>query len=362
MDRVITWIFLAFGMLAALDRIFGNRLGLGKEFEKGMMMLGTLTLSMTGMLTVVPLIKEGLSILSDIFPPFFDFSILPASLLSNDMGGAHLAQQLAADADVGIFNGLVVASMMGCTVSFTLPFVLQATDESIRKDVFFGLLCGIVTIPVGCLISGLLAGFYLLDLLRNLLPLLLLTALICFCLLKLEKITIRVFACIGVGIKAIVTVGLVVAVVEYLTDVALLPLLSPLDETMGIIVNIACVMVGAFPCLFLLRKALRRPLMAFAARLSINEASAFGFISTLGTSVTTFENMKEMDRRGIVLNSAFAVSASFALIDHLAFTMSYHPSYVPYVLVGKLVSGISALALAFLLCKKRMKNEGATEG
>ena len=152
MDRVITWIFLAFGMIAALDRIFGNRLGLGKEFEKGMMMLGTLTLSMTGMLTVAPLIKEGLSILPDIFPPFFDFSILPASLLANDMGGAHLAQQLAADADVGIFNGLVVASMMGCTVSFTLPFVLQATDESVRKDVFFGLLCGIVAALnyIGC--------------------------------------------------------------------------------------------------------------------------------------------------------------------------------------------------------------------
>lgn len=362
MDRVITWIFLAFGMLAALDRIFGNRLGLGKEFEKGMMMLGTLTLSMTGMLTIAPLIAEGLSILSENIPLFFDFSILPASLLANDMGGAHLAAQLASDAQVGVFNGLVVSSMMGCTVSFTLPFVLQTTDDSIRKDVFFGLLCGIVTIPIGCLIAGLLAGFSILDLLCNLLPLLLLAALISLCLLKFERITIRVFFCIGVGIKAIVTVGLVVAVVEYLTGVALLPVMSPLDETMGIIVNIACVMVGAFPCLCLLRKTLRRPLMAFASRFGINDASAFGFLSTLGTSVTTFENMKDMDRKGIVLNSAFAVSASFALIDHLAFTMSYHSAYVPYVLVGKLVSGISALVLAFLLCKKRMKNRGVTEG
>ena len=197
MDRVITWIFLGFGMLAALDRIFGNRLGLGKEFEKGMMMLGTLTLSMTGMLTIAPLIAEGLSILSENIPLFFDFSILPASLLANDMGGAHLAAQLASDAQVGVFNGLVVSSMMGCTVSFTLPFVLQATDDSIRKDVFFGLLCGIVTIPIGCLIAGLLAGFSILDLLCNLLPLLLLAALISLCLLKFERITIRVFSCIG---------------------------------------------------------------------------------------------------------------------------------------------------------------------
>ena len=46
----LTVIILIFSMLGALDRIFGNRLGLGKEFEKAFMLLGAMALSMIGMM------------------------------------------------------------------------------------------------------------------------------------------------------------------------------------------------------------------------------------------------------------------------------------------------------------------------
>ena len=74
--EIVTYVFIAFAIIAAIDRIFGSKLGLGKEFEKGIMMLGPLTLSMTGMLIMAPMISHFLSSVSDVFPDFLDFSVI----------------------------------------------------------------------------------------------------------------------------------------------------------------------------------------------------------------------------------------------------------------------------------------------
>ena len=54
----LTIIILIFSVLGALDRIFGNRFGIGKEFEKAFMLLGAMALSMIGMIVVSPFIAE----------------------------------------------------------------------------------------------------------------------------------------------------------------------------------------------------------------------------------------------------------------------------------------------------------------
>ena len=78
-------------------------------------------------------------------------------------------------------------------------------------------------------------------------------------------------------------------------------------------------------------------------------------LSTVGTSLTTFGMLGEMDRRGVVLNSAFAVSAAFVFVDHLAFTMSYNAEYLPAMIVAKLLSGATAVLLACLLLRREKK-------
>jgi ethanolamine transporter len=66
--------------------------------------------------------------------------------------------------------------------------------------------------------------------------------------------------------------------------------------------------------------------------------------------------MKEMDDKGAVLNSAFAVSAAFTFADHLAFTLSFKSDYLGAVIVGKLLSGILAVALGAIIYKKTAKS------
>ena len=191
--QYLTYIMLAFAAIAALDRIIGNRFKLGEQFEKGVMMLGPLTLSMAGMLVMAPCIAELLSGLAGGFPEFLDFSVIPASFLANDMGGASLALGLANDPKVGAFNAYVVSSMMGCTVSFTLPFALQMTDKKHHPDMLFGMLCGIVTIPLGCIVSGFICGLSPLSVLSDLVVLIIFAAVVAVGLIKFERITVKIF-------------------------------------------------------------------------------------------------------------------------------------------------------------------------
>ena len=65
----INYVMLAFAALAALDRIFGNKFGLGRELERGINMLGTLTVSMLGMIVIAPAIGVWLT---PVFEGFYD--------------------------------------------------------------------------------------------------------------------------------------------------------------------------------------------------------------------------------------------------------------------------------------------------
>ena len=99
---ILTYVMAAFMLLAAADRIFGCRLGLGREFERGIELLGTMTLSMVGMIIAAPLIAHLMQPLLTHLPSWIDPSILPSVLFANDMGGAPLAVEAARDEAIPI--------------------------------------------------------------------------------------------------------------------------------------------------------------------------------------------------------------------------------------------------------------------
>ena len=357
--NAISIVMAVFAALGAIDLIIGNKLGLGKEFEKGINLLGTMALSMIGMIVLAPvfaaLLSNPLEALSTILP--IDPSSYVASIFANDMGGAPMSLQLAASEDIGYFNGLVVGSMMGATVSFTLPFVMSAVDKSQRKSMLLGLLCGICTIPVGCIVGGLVSGLDILTLLINLSPLIVISAILAIGIIFIPSVAVKAFNVFGIIIRTLVIIGLAVGIFEYLTNIDILPYTDPSVTLEGavIVFNIACTMAGIFPLLYIVSLLTKKPLSSLGKKTGMNQASMIGFISTLATSATTFGMMKEMDDKGVVLNSAFAVSAAFTLADHLAFTMSFNGDYVLPVVLGKVVSGVCALLLATVIYKSSSK-------
>ncbi len=351
--KTFTYFMIAVAVLAAIDRVFGCKMGLGKEFEKSVSMIAPLALSMAGILVLAPAISALLQEIADYFPEFLDFSVIPSLVLANDMGGAHLAKDLASDDNLGYFNGLITASMMGATVSFTIPFSIQVTKKENHSDIFFGILCGMITIPVGLIIGGLICGISFIHLLFNLIPLIILVVIIAIGIIKFERITIKIFSVVAWLIKAVITAGLVFGIIQYLTGKSLIPGMDNLNNAMDIIINIMCIMAGALPLFFILKKLMAPLLRILAKKFGINVTSAFGFLTTIGTSVSTYEMMDNMDKKGIVLNAAFSVSASFTFVDHLAFTVSFNEDYIFPMIVAKIVAGISAVLFADLMYKKR---------
>lgn len=343
-----------FSMLGAVDRILGNRFGLGKEFERGFMLFGTMALSMIGMIVISPAI-------ADLLEPVFGFvyaklgmepSIVPAILFANDMGGAPLAMEVAKDAKLGMFNALVVSSMMGATISFTLPFSLGIVKAEQHKNMFLGLLCGIITVPVGCVVSGLMLSIPVGALLGDLLPLILFSVVVAVGIICCPVVCVRIFDLLGKGLKILITVGLALGILRFLTGVEIISGLATLEEGAAVCLNASAVMTGAFPFMYLLSRLLTRPVKKMAGAMGINQPSAFGLVSTLATNATTFEKMGEMDDRGVVLNSAFAVSAAFVFAGHLAFTMAFDTAYLPAVIVGKLVAGVTAVLVALVVSNR----------
>ena len=218
-----------------------------------------------------------------------------------------------------------------------------------------GILCGIVTIPVGVLVGGLVAGFPVGMVLRNLIPIVLIAALIALGLWKAEKAMIKGFAVFGKLIVAVITVGLAAAIVEALTGFAIIPGMAPIEDGFLTVGAIAIVLAGAFPLVFLITKLLKKPLIKFGRLLKINDTAAAGLIASLANSIATFGLVKDMDHRGKVVNVAFAVSAAFVFGDHLGFTAGFAPEMLPAVILGKLAGGISAVAVALLITRRGAK-------
>ncbi len=350
----LTIIILIFSVLGALDRIIGSRFGLGKQFESAFMLLGTMSLSMIGMIVISPLIAEMLRPVSDFFSNVLhiDPSIIPASLFANDMGGAPLAAEMARNEKIGLYNALVVSSMMGCTVSFNIPFSLGVVDKQNHRELLLGLLCGIVTIPIGCFVSGIICGIKFYLLLINLLPLLIFSGIIAVGLILVPETCVKIFRIFGVFIKIIITIGLLLGIIRFLTGKEIIQGLATIEEGAAICLNAAIVLSGAFPCVYVISKVLSRPFKAIGKKAHINEISVVGIISTLASNATTFGMMDKMDKKGIVVNSAFAVSGAFVLGSHLGFTMVFDSSFVLPVIIGKLCSGLTALVLSNIIANK----------
>ena len=356
--EILIAVMAAFAVAGAIDRIFGSRWGLGKEFEEGILAMGSLALAMVGIVCLAPVLA---SLLKPVIVPVFAFlgadpAMFAGTILACDMGGGALAVELAASHQAAMLGGVLTGSMLGATVVFTIPVAMGILEEKDRPVMAQGILCGIVTIPLGVLAGGLTAGFPIGMVLRNLIPIVIIAALIALGLWRAENAMVRGFEVFGKLVVAVVTVGLAAAIVEALTGFVIIPDMAPISEGFETVGTIAIVLAGAFPLVFVITKLLRKPLMAAGRWLGINDAAAAGLIASLANSIATFGMVKDMNRRGKVVNIAFAVSAAFVFGDHLGFTAGFAPEMIGPMIVGKLVGGVSAIAVAMWLTGKEEKS------
>ena len=352
--EILIIIMAAFAAIGAIDRIFGNRLGLGHPFEEGILAMGTLALAMLGIISLAPVLAK---LLSPVVVPVYRFlgadpAMFAGTILACDMGGGALAQQMTDNPQAALFSGVLCGSMLGATIVFTIPVAIGILKKEDQPAMAKGILAGIVTIPVGLLVGGLIAGFSAGMVLRNLVPIVIIAVLIVLGLVFAEKAMIRGFGIFGKGVIALITLGLGAAIVEELTGFTVIPGMAPLSEGFSTVGEIAIVLAGAFPLVHVITKLLSKPLMKLGKGLGINDVAAGGLVATLANSIATFERVKDMDHRGKVVNVAFAVSAAFVFGDHMGFTAGFAPTMLPAMIVGKLAGGVTAIIVALLLTRK----------
>lgn len=353
-NEVILYIMVFFMVLGAADKCLGNKFGLGEKFEEGFMAMGSLTIAMVGVVSLAPVLAN---ILKPVIVPLFtavgaDPSMFATSLLACDMGGYPLAKELAQTPEAGKFAGVILGSMMGPTIVFTIPVALGIIEKEDYKFLATGVLAGIITIPVGAFIGGIAAGFNVGMVLINLVPIIIFAGLIALGLWLIPDKMINGFNVFGKGVVIVITIGLAAIIIETLTGIKVIPGMAPISEGINIVGAIAIVLAGAFPMVYVITKVFKKPLMKLGGLLGMNEIAAAGMVATLANNIPMFGMMKDMDPKGKVVNVAFAVSAAFVFGDHLGFVAGVEKDMIFPMIVGKLVGGITAVILACLIASK----------
>lgn len=367
-SSIVMTILAVFSVIGLIDKLRGNKGGYGEKFDEGFGAMGPLALSVVGIVSLSPVL---LLLLGPIITPLYGLlgaspAMFPSSFLALDMGGYALATQLAGDnIAVGQYSGIIVASTMGITVCFTIPFALTMLKKEDHPVLALGMLIGIVTLPIGCLLGGLAMqttstplGFG--ELLQNTLPVIILAAVVALGLLINQRATMRGFAGFGKVMTWIITVSPVIAIFQYITGIRF-PLFNlmveedailggvPFEVALLLVGQIAIVLTGAFPMIHFLNRHLGKLMEKFGRKTGINSEASTGLMTQLASSIPVWSVIDGMNQRGKLFNIAFAVSGSFVLGDALAFTGGANPEMVFPMIVAKLSAGILAILLIVLL-------------
>lgn len=346
---------LAFGaLLGGIDHILGNRFGFGQRFEEAFRLLGPIALSMAGILCLAPLLSQLLGKL--IVPLFSAVKLDPGmfgSILAIDMGGYQMSMELAQDPQVGRFAGIVVSAIFGCTVVFTIPVGMGAMDEVDRPFFTKGILLGLVSMPAGILIGGLLCGLSLASVLWNCLPVYLLSCLLLAGLIKIPDRMTRIFQFVAKGIRILAVIGLTAGAIVYMTGWQISAYLLPLEEAMEVVCSIAIMMLGSMPLAELLQRLLKVPFAWVQKHTGMNSVSTTGILIGMVSVVPALAMFPRMDDRGKVVNGAFVVCSASAFAAHLGFTLSAEPDLAAPLLAAKLSGGLLGILLALIATKPK---------
>lgn len=375
-STVVMTILAIFVVVGLVDKLRGNKLGYGEPFEMGYHAMGDLAMAVVGIVALSPVL---LLLLKPVVTPLYEFfGASPAmfpSFIALDMGGYALSIQLAGEADwaVGQYSGIIVASMLGITICFTVPYALRMMKKEDHHILGLGILIGIVTMPIGCLVGGLLMFFTstpltLGQLIINTLPVIILAVVVALGLWFKRGLMLKIFVVIGKIITFIVTVGPVIAVFQYLTGIRFPlfykmvefdPVLGgvPLEVALLLVGQIAIVLLGAFPLIHFLNKRLGKAMDLFGNKVGINNQASTGLLTQLASSIPVWSVMDKMNDCGKLFNIAFAVSGSFVLGDVLAFTGGVNREMIFPVIVAKLTAGICAIILVVILGAGKPKKD-----
>lgn len=370
-NTVIMIIMMIFCIVGGIDKIRGNKHGYGEKFDEAFATMKPLALAMIGIITLVPILQL---LLEPIITPVYEFfgaspAMFAGTILPVDSGAYPLAMQLAGeDEAIGNFSGVVLGSTFGCIFVGMIPISLSILKEEDYDTFAAAVLVAIITIPLGCIAGGLTMNLTpykisITEILINLIPVIIVAALVAIGLAFRPRQVMNAFCVIGKGMQVLMILAIILSTVQSVTGIRL-PLfnlmvepsveggLSPLQDSILIVGNIALILAGAFPMVLWFTRTFRKPIQKLAQMLGMDEAGGAALIATLASYFPALELMKDMNEKSRLLVLTFSISATFVFGDHLGFTAGADSEMIFPMMVTKIVAGITALLLANILAPK----------
>lgn len=359
MDKIMMILIAAAALLGGIDRIFHNRSGLGDKAEKAFTLMGDSTCAMAGILFLAPLLSEGLYAITPVFHVLGFDPAIAGAILACDMGGYDIACGLADNTVIASFSGMISASMLGCTISFTIPIGMGMVKD--RTNFAKGILIGIVAMPVGILIGGIALSMKIGLILWQMLPILLFSALICLGLLLKRELTIRLFKLLAAFLRILGIVGITLAAVQYISGYTLIENLMSMNDVLVICGLICIFLLGALPLAEIFRRLLRKPLSCIGKRFGMNENDLNGLLMSPVSVVAVFSVFDEMSKRGKIVNAAASVCVTAAIGDQLGYVAARRPDLILPFLAGKFAGSVAGIAIALFLTGNRRKENNRSK-
>ncbi|XKH49778.1 ethanolamine utilization protein EutH [Chryseomicrobium palamuruense] len=379
---IVVYIIMICAVAGAFAAIKDPDRGLGKEFMNGLHAVGHIFVPAAGIMASIPYLTW---FIDRFVGPLFNFigadpAIAATTILASDMGGYQLADALKASYE-GWVMALIVGFMAGATIVFSIPMGLAMLDKRDHKYMALGVMAGVLTIPIGALISSVLIVLFDTNvreivsttaessyefaigygqILINLAPLLIFVVIIAAGLKFFPNAMITGFMVFGrlmdAGIKLVLVFSIVEIFTGFFTNVfggwGFDPIMADEEdqfralETAG---YIGIMLAGAFPMVYLIRKFFSKPLEAGGQKIGLTSVGSAGLLATLANILAMFTLVRYMRPKDKVINIAFAVCAAFLLGDHLSFTANFQPNIILPVILGKLAAGIIAIGFAYWL-------------
>lgn len=380
---IIIYIIMACAVMGAFGAIRNAQKGIGKEFMEGIYTIGPIFANSAGIMASIPFISK---FIENVFGPMFDKigadpAIAATSILATDMGGYQLAEVLKQSYE-GWIMAMVVGFMAGATIVFTIPLGLPMLDKRDHKYMALGIMSGLLAIPFGVFISttimllshmkvrtaietaGAASHIFSISftsIFLNLLPLIIFVVVTALGLYFFSDMMIKLFIIFGKILDTVIKLVFVFSVVEIFTGFfthvfgvwGFDPIMADKEDNFRALENagnIAIMLSGAFPMVYLIRKYSSGILTKAGKKVGLSEVGSAGIIATIANILAMFKLVKDMPPKDKVINIAFGVCAAFLLGDHLSYTANFQPTLIPAVLVGKLSAGVLAIIFAYLLC------------
>ena len=248
----------------------------------------------------------------------FDLSMISGLLLAPDMGGFPMSVKLAGSPAMGLFSGMLLASSIGCLLSFQLPVALTMIRPGDVPHMMRGIIPGIITVPAGLFVGGLCLGIAPGTLLFQMLPVLLLCVVMALGFWKIPAVMEKVLTVFGRLVRAVgillfawVMLGLFYEKVKIAEDALVF-------EALTVVVKITVIVCGALSLSDLLMRRAKPLLTRLSGALGVNVASVMGLFISLTSGVAMLPLFEDMDARGKRMNSAFTVMGAYVLGGQMA--------------------------------------------